>query len=83
MQGMASRCFDINGTGQQRSPGATALLRKLVGKLGGTIVDVRDESDDEIMNPTEPFYGPPFEDFFVDGSGRVVNETIFERTSSR
>lgn len=76
--GLRSPAFDENFSGQQRSPEATALLKKLVAAEGGRIVDVESQVDQEFIEELKdegaPFYGPPYLDFFVDGSGSVKNE---------
>lgn len=71
-RGIASLCFDIGGSGQQRSPAATALLNKMVRIFGGYIKDANDEIDEEFIEEMEdegvPHYGPPYQNIFIDGS---------------
>lgn len=63
--GLVSYCFDDN-TGQQRSPDATRVIRKLLAANTGTEEEV-DEKD--IEEPEEdddiPFYGPPFVNYYI------------------
>ena len=70
LKGLMSPAFDNTGSGQQRSPGATALLTKLLNMNDGTMVDVTadvdiDELQDEI-NEGLPYYGPTFYDFYIE-----------------
>jgi predicted GNAT family acetyltransferase len=82
--GIASPAFDETaGTGQQRSPGATALLLSLVNKNGGEIVDISGDEErmedinldiEDLKADGGPFYGPPYYDIYIDKSGSVKNK---------
>lgn len=75
MDGLFSYAFDQYGTGQQRSPGATALLMKLVKKNGGDIMDGSDHVDEEDIQKKKAegreYFGAPYYDIKIDKSGTV------------
>lgn len=74
LKGIHSAAFDdVSGTGQQRSPGATALLLKLAELNGGKVTEVTPDPDDikDLKADHAPFYGPPYYDIQVDKSGKV------------
>ena len=77
--GLVSLAFDHSGTGQQRSPAATELLGKLIKKHGGRILDVSDHVEQDYIDTysgQDGFYGPPYEDFYIDGSSIVKREKV-------
>jgi GNAT superfamily N-acetyltransferase len=75
-KGISSMCFDPSGSGQQRSPAASAVMKKMVNRHGGSIVKIEPSEEDleDLEDSGAPYYGPPYEDYYVDGSGRVAEK---------
>ena len=65
--GIYSLAFDVNNTGQQRSPAASALLQKLLNNNNGKIEEVDEDEIDiaEMQIDDIPFYGPPYINYYI------------------